>query len=332
MTCPRLTDRQLLALLAVEKECPDESKGISPDQLAVSMELKGADTSRVARSILNQLNKKDLVQKSLLSEGMGRGIVSYYSLSPFAKKILSQHHLEPMILIKQTKPAKSTLMSPYENHYGVVYFIGNEDSGPVKIGFTSNEEPSGRLQALQTASPVKLQILGYINGSIKVENKIHSFLRLHRLRGEWFERDAALSILNHLTPKSIFTQLSEEDVFTQEILNTANNIDYEEDETMKSLALTVTQHLLWELTARFGSCRTRDPIPLLSWLLQQVEREDATGDLARDAKDDSNFPPVGVLTDYFYYLYSRLSPEMTRTVIESWIECQQVVCQLDRLT
>jgi hypothetical protein len=98
MTCPRLTDRQLLALLAVEKECPDESKGISPDQLAVSMELKGADTSRVARSILNQLNKKDLVQKSLLSEGMGRGIVSYYSLSPFAKKILSQHHLEPMIL------------------------------------------------------------------------------------------------------------------------------------------------------------------------------------------------------------------------------------------
>jgi DNA-binding MarR family transcriptional regulator len=324
-----LTDRQLAALLAIEERCAGGNQSVSPGELAVTMNLKGLDVSRVARSLLDQLKKKNYVHKNLRSEGKGRGIVSYYSLTLSGKQLLSKHHSFPLCT-KKAKPVKPIIMPSSENYDGVVYFIGNADSGPIKIGFTSSEEPSNRLRSLQTASPVELKVLGYINGGVKVEGRIHSFLHLHRLKGEWFERDAALSILNHLTPKNIFTMLSDGDVFIDQILNIAYNIDHEEDETIESLAPTIARYLLWELASRFRNCHTKHPIPFLSWLLKQVDREDATGDLARDAKGDPDFPCIGSLTDYFDYLYSHLSPEITRTIVESWIECQQVVCQLNR--
>jgi DNA-binding MarR family transcriptional regulator len=324
-----LTDRQLAALLAIEERCAGGSQSVSPGELAAAMDIQGSDVSRVARSVLDQLKKKNYVYKNLRSEGKGKGIVAYYSLTSSGKQLLSKHHSLPLCT-KKTKPVKPIVASSRENCDGVVYFIGNANSGPIKIGFTSSEEPSNRLRSLQTASPVELKVLGYINGGAKVEGRIHSFLHLHRLKGEWFERDAALSILNHLTPKNIFTMLSDGDVFIDQILNIAYNIDHEECETVESLAPTIARYLLWELASRFRNCHTKHPIPFLSWLLKQVDREDATGDLARDAKGDPDFPRIGSLTDYFDYLYSHLSPEITRTIVESWIECQQVVCQLNR--
>ena len=124
--------------------------------------------------------------------------------------------------------------------------------------------------------------------------------------------------------------LSDGDVFIEQILNVTHNIEHEEYETIESLAPTIAKYLLWELASRFRNSHTKHPIPFLSWLLKQVDREDATGDLARDAKSDSDFPAIGSLTDYFDYLYSHLSPEITRTIVDAWIECQQVICQLNR--
>jgi hypothetical protein len=39
-----------------------------------------------------------------------------------------------------------------------------------------------------------------------------------------------------------------------------------------------------------------------AWLAQQIERDDPTGDLARDADHDPRWPVAGSLTDYEDYL------------------------------
>lgn len=72
-----------------------------------------------------------------------------------------------------------------------VYFIGTED-GPVKIGLTTNVRQ--RLESLQTASPIKLELLAYCDGDRWLEQRYHDFFAPHRLQGEWFGRgDNALA-------------------------------------------------------------------------------------------------------------------------------------------
>ena len=73
-----------------------------------------------------------------------------------------------------------------------VYFIRGDDGGPVKIGTSIN--PEERLDALQTAHPTKLRIIGLMKGGKTVERALHSMFALDRLRpnGEWFHPSVAL--------------------------------------------------------------------------------------------------------------------------------------------
>ena len=60
-----LNDRQASALEHVEETWEETQgrQGISADLLASRMELRGADTSRTARRLLEQLRKRGLVKK-----------------------------------------------------------------------------------------------------------------------------------------------------------------------------------------------------------------------------------------------------------------------------
>jgi Meiotically up-regulated gene 113 len=77
---------------------------------------------------------------------------------------------------------------------GFVYFIGgqlSERDARVKIGYTDSK-PSVRLKALQTGSPIKLRVLAYLRGDMRLEAKLHeTFMPLH-LHGEWFSLDQKL--------------------------------------------------------------------------------------------------------------------------------------------
>lgn len=84
-----------------------------------------------------------------------------------------------------------TMMSPWQpERDGFVYFIGGTDTGDIKIGFSAN--PSDRRKALQTSSPVRLEILATLPGKIAVEGAYHKRFADHRLTGEWFERCPAI--------------------------------------------------------------------------------------------------------------------------------------------
>ena len=47
---------------------------------------------------------------------------------------------------------------------GFVYFIQEEETGRIKIGF-SEKHPKGRLKDFQTGNSNKLNLLGYIEGT-----------------------------------------------------------------------------------------------------------------------------------------------------------------------
>lgn len=62
------------------------------------------------------------------------------------------------------------------------YFIQMGKRGPIKIGTAF--DVYARLTSLQTSSPSKLRIVGYVEKN--VEKHLHEMFASHRIRGEWF--------------------------------------------------------------------------------------------------------------------------------------------------
>ena len=70
---------------------------------------------------------------------------------------------------------------------GFVYFIREEETGNIKIGF-SEKHPKGRLNDFQTGNSNKLELLGFIEGSYEDETDLHDEFEEDRIRdgNEWF--------------------------------------------------------------------------------------------------------------------------------------------------
>ena len=75
---------------------------------------------------------------------------------------------------------------------GFVYFIQEEESGNIKIGF-SEKHPKGRLKDFQTGNSNKLILLGYIEGTYEDESNLHREFYEERGNGEWFEPSPRLN-------------------------------------------------------------------------------------------------------------------------------------------
>lgn len=76
--------------------------------------------------------------------------------------------------------------NPQKQSY--VYFIDAGDL--VKIGTT--KDISKRLYTLQTGSPVRLTMIGFIAGTEKDEKELHARFSSYRSHGEWFNKSADL--------------------------------------------------------------------------------------------------------------------------------------------
>jgi hypothetical protein len=232
---------------------------------------------------------------------------------------------------------KANLINRSENEDGLVYFIGNDWEGPVKIGFTSQPDPNIRLRQLQTASHCDLSVLGVVSGTIAKEQAIHAFLSYDNVRGEWFKRESALAMLQHL---SVYDQSRVcKNKFFDNLWNIAIGIGEGELTTEEflqgddePLASTTARHILLDMLRTFHQCHAEKPLPLLTWLINQEDRDDAIGDLAKDACNDYNFPRVGSVSDYVNYIVNEsiypTGSAVTRAVIDAWIECQQAILSL----
>lgn len=72
---------------------------------------------------------------------------------------------------------------------GYVYLAGGEH-GPLKIGWS--KDPAARIEAFQTGNYQHLTVIAKREGTQADERQVHDKLSDHRVKGEWFERWAAL--------------------------------------------------------------------------------------------------------------------------------------------
>lgn len=206
--------------------------------------------------------------------------------------------------------------------YGTVYFIGPEKEGPVKIGFTSDRNPIGRLRQLQTGHPESLLVLGVVESSLATERAIHKFLTLHLVRGEWFEREPTLALLRRLE----FHTLGHNSTFARQMTFLTDRLLISDT---SSPQIMLARHLVADMANRLMAINTAMPLPFRSWLLLQAVREDPIGDLAKDVAGDIDFPSVGTLADYSIYFENKdPRPAEVRAMLDAWIECDTVAANL----
>ena len=74
---------------------------------------------------------------------------------------------------------------------GKIYFIQAEGSKRIKIGYTE-WKPESRLLALQPGCPERLQLLGYMAGSVKIERDLQQRFSVDSVGGEWFNNSPEL--------------------------------------------------------------------------------------------------------------------------------------------
>ena len=205
--------------------------------------------------------------------------------------------------------------------YGVVYFVGAQGAGPVKVGFTSDRTVLSRLSQLQTGTHEELVVLGRIEASPAVERAIHSLLASHSVRGEWFDREPALAIFTRLNDTTSHGRSE----FVSRLAHASDiylNCEAEND----SLEFKVAADLVYDVARDLAYVNTENPLPFRSWLKNQAERDDPTGDLAKDFASDSQFPGLGNLETYLSFLVKRgVRSAVTRTMIEAWIECDLAI-------
>jgi hypothetical protein len=83
-----------------------------------------------------------------------------------------------------------------------IYFIGETDRGPVKIGYA--RDLWARVRAIQNSCPVKLDLLAALTGGRSLEREYHERFKQWRLHGEWFERSDAIEeeifAINYVRP------------------------------------------------------------------------------------------------------------------------------------
>ncbi len=116
---------------------------------------------------------------------------------------------------------------------GYVYFICPEallhreqgDQGArVKIGYTGSN-PKERLRALQTGSPLPLQIWAYVDGTEELEAAFHNAFAPLRSHGEWFYCEGKLrDFLAHLgSEPDVGLHISEADLEAAVLSNVFNS-------------------------------------------------------------------------------------------------------------
>lgn len=208
--------------------------------------------------------------------------------------------------------------------YGLVYFIGHGEAGPVKIGFTAGRDSMPRLRQLQTGSPENLKILGTVTAYASIERKIQALLAPHIVRGEWFEREAALLILQRLqNRKKIYESILVSQLYSIEI---SDPHGVHSDDDCDPLHVQISKDLLSDIAQQLLDVNTEQPLPFRAWLLTQTQRDDPIEDLAQDASSDIKFPSLGSLADYLSYIKSKTSNSaIIRSTIEAWIECDMTL-------
>ena len=71
------------------------------------------------------------------------------------------------------------------------YLYAIRGAGMIKIG--RSVSPELRFKAIQSGSPVRLELVGYVKGDHAQERRMHRKFKEYRSHGEWFRDEGAVS-------------------------------------------------------------------------------------------------------------------------------------------
>jgi hypothetical protein len=100
-----------------------------------------------------------------------------------------------------------------EEELGCVYFVKLNGLTPIKIGYSTNPTPSGRLESFAVSAPFGIELIGFIQtkNSKQLETILHQRFSAFRCSGEWFEisKEQARSCCEQYMDKPQMDKLSE---------------------------------------------------------------------------------------------------------------------------
>lgn len=89
------------------------------------------------------------------------------------------------VRLRETPPPRKKLPRRPTDKSSHVYFVRGGDM--IEVGLA--KDPAQRLRDLQVGSPLRLEILATIRGSLAVEKGIHARFKDLRSHGEWFRAE-----------------------------------------------------------------------------------------------------------------------------------------------
>lgn len=126
----------------------------------------------------------------------------------------------------------------------MIYFIRHGDSDAIKIGY-SDVCAMARMRVLQCGTPIPLNMIGFVEGDIYQEKKLHRAVASKNISGEWYREDEELvEIINKvLTGQydwSVFIKPGRRPAKEQN-LYTVENISYNHPAWHKALIIGLGQ-------------------------------------------------------------------------------------------
>jgi hypothetical protein len=140
--------------------------------------------------------------ESMLQECSDQELVTVYEVD--GKKYVQIENFGQQVRSKSKFPAPNGAKD--ERVQGKIYFIQSANSKRVKIGYTE-WKVDARLATLQTGSAEKLDLLGWIPGTLTDERALHKQFESQAVGGEWFT--VSDSILKLITCEQVISNRSQ---------------------------------------------------------------------------------------------------------------------------
>jgi len=148
------------ALLDIYSHQRDENEAPPQERLARDMGISGPTVRRA----LKELVDIGYLRKDAVVDSLGRRAGTTYTL---------------------TDAPRDWGSGEYRQEFGSsVYFIQRGETGPIKIGVSTNV--AGRLRTLEARFSEPLVLLGTLPGGADLEQALHARFRDQRIEGEWF--------------------------------------------------------------------------------------------------------------------------------------------------
>lgn len=100
-----------------------------------------------------------------------------------------------------------------DGELGCVYFVKLNGLTPIKIGYSTNPTPTGRLESFSVGAPFGVELVGFIqtNNAKQLETLLHQRFNAFRCSGEWFDisKEQARSCCEQYMDKAQKDKISE---------------------------------------------------------------------------------------------------------------------------